>query len=84
MAEQHLAAPTTQGPAGRAGQGSVPSSGPRFADDTNASGTGEVQWNVQVQAIKPQLSRSENVHLASNNQGAGQLRGCETLARHCS
>jgi len=34
MAEQHLAAPTTQGPADRAGQGGGPGSGPLFADDT--------------------------------------------------
>jgi len=46
MTEQHLAAPTTQGPADRIGQGSSPGSGPRLTVDTNASATWEVQCFV--------------------------------------
>lgn len=48
LAERHFAAATTQGPAGRAGQGSGLTPGPRFTDDTNACAAGEVQWNVAL------------------------------------
>ena len=40
-----LAAPTTQGPASRAGQGSGRSAQPQFTDHTNAWHANEVQWN---------------------------------------
>ena len=46
LSEQHLAAPTTQSPAGGTGQGSGLTLGPRFSDYTNACGAGKVQWYV--------------------------------------
>jgi len=46
LAEQHLAAPTTQSPAGGTGQGIGRTVGPRFSEDTNAYGAGKVQWYV--------------------------------------
>jgi len=63
MAEQHLAAPTTQGPADRVGQGSDSGSGPRFADDTNACGAVEVQWNVGVREILPRWPTNVSIAL---------------------
>ena len=44
--ERHRAAPTTQGPADRIGQGGGRLSRPRFTNDTNAPRAGEVQCNL--------------------------------------
>ncbi|MEQ8693982.1 MAG: hypothetical protein RIC85_01465 [Gammaproteobacteria bacterium] len=46
LVEQHRAAPTTHSPAGGTGQGSGLTLGLRFSEDTNACGSGEVQWYV--------------------------------------